>query len=106
MSDVIGAMRARVTLQSPSRTPDDVGGAALAWASQGDVWAEIVAGSASERAAFDTAPSVAGYRVIIHRRDGVRAGWRVLWGARALRIASVADEGAPRIVLNCEEERL
>lgn len=99
-------MRARVTLQSPARTPDDLGGAALAWTSQGDVWAEISAGGASQGADYDTAPSVSVYRLVINRRDDVRAGWRALWGARALRIVGVSDEGDARIDLHCEQESL
>ncbi|HYD71995.1 MAG TPA: head-tail adaptor protein, partial [Candidatus Binatia bacterium] len=72
----------------------------------GDVWAQIEAGGAGEAASFDTLPSTGSYDVTIHRRDDVRAGWRVKWGARRLRIAGVSDEGAPRIVLRCEEERI
>jgi head-tail adaptor len=68
MSDAIGALRARVKLQSPTRIADELGGAAIHWADEGDVWAEVEAGAASESAAFDTAPSVANFRVTIHRR--------------------------------------
>jgi SPP1 family predicted phage head-tail adaptor len=106
MSDAIGARRTRVTLQRPTRVADEIGGAAIAWSSEGDVWAEIEAGSASDGAAFDVNPSNAAYRVEINRRDDVRAGWRIAWGARRLRIVGVADEGAPRIQLNCQEETL
>lgn len=103
---VIGAMRARVRLERPTRTADDLGGASLAWANEGDVWAAIEAAGAGGAAAFDAAPSISAYRLTINRRDGVRAGWRVVWGGRVLRIVGVRDEGAPRIILNCEEEKL
>lgn len=106
MSDAIGALRARVKLQSPTRVADELGGAAISWADEGDVWAEIEADGAAENAAFDAAPSLATYRITINRRDGVRAGWRIAWGARRLRIAGVADDGAPRIRLTCQEETL
>lgn len=106
MSDVIGALRARVKLQSPTRVADEVGGAAIAWSDAGDVWAEIVAGGADEAASYDAAPSLASYRVTINRRDDVRAGWRVAWGVRRLRIVGVADDGRPRLQLNCREETL
>jgi head-tail adaptor len=49
---------------------------------------------------------VSAFRVTINRRNDVRAGWRVIWGARVLRVVGVSDGGAPRIVLVCEEERL
>ena len=103
---VIGTMRARVRLQSPVRAPDDIGGAVISWADQGDVWAAIEATGAAQGAAFDAAPALSAFRLTINRRADVRAGWRVVWGLRALRITGVRDEGAPRIVLVCEEEKL
>lgn len=106
MSDALGALRARVKLQRPTRIADELGGAAIAWSDEGDVWAEIVAGAAGESVARDTLPSVASYRVVIHRRDDVRAGWRLAWGTRQLRILGVIDDGAPRIQLSCQEEVL
>lgn len=106
MSDLIGAMRARVKLQSPTRIADEIGGAAIAWSDEGDVWAEIDASGAAEAPAFDASPSVATYRVTINRREDVRAGWRIAWDARRLRIVGVTDDGAPRIQLICREETL
>jgi SPP1 family predicted phage head-tail adaptor len=101
----IGAARARVTLEEPVRIADEIGGAAILWTSRGDVWAAIEARGAGEGAAFDTVPSTAFFEVTINRRADVRAGWRIVWGERRLRISGVSDEGAPRIVLRCEEER-
>ena len=106
MSGDIGALKARVTLQSPLRIADEIGGAAITWSDEGDVWAEVAALSANEGAALDSLTSYASYRLIIIRRDDVRAGWRVAWGARLLRVTGVRDEGAPRIQLTCEEETL
>lgn len=106
MTEAIGAMRARVRLESPLRTPDNIGGVALSWVNQGDVWADIGAGGAGQSAAFDAAPSVAAYTFTLNRRTDVRAGWRTVWGARVFSILAVRDEGAPRIELVCEEERL
>lgn len=106
MSDAIGALRARVQLERPVRVADEIGGAALAWLAAGTVWAEIAAEGGGAGTAFDTAPSTALYRLTLRRRDGVRAGWRVLWGARVLRILAVLDEGRARIALRCEEETL
>jgi head-tail adaptor len=104
MSDAIGAMRARVRLESPTRSADNLGGASISWSSQGDVWAEIAAAGASQSADLDAAPSLSGYTLAINRRGDVRAGWRALWGVRVLRIVGVRDAGAARIELVCEEE--
>lgn len=104
MSDVIGAMHARVALQSPTRAPDAIGGAAIAWSDQGSVWADVVARSASQTSAFDASPTITLFDVTINRRADVRAGWRVLWAERVLRIVGAADDGARRMTLSCEEE--
>ncbi len=104
MSDAIGARSARVTLQSPARTPDDIGGASLGWTSQGDVWAAIEASDAGVSTGFDAARGVSGYRLVINRRADLRTGWRVLWGARVLLIVGVRDDGAMRQTLDCQEE--
>ncbi len=105
MSMAIGALRARVTLEEPVRVADEIGGAAILWTSRGDAWAAIRARGSGEGAAFDTAASTASYDVTIYRRSDVRGGWRVVWGGRRLRVAGVSDEGGPRILLRCKEER-
>jgi head-tail adaptor len=104
MSDTMGAARARVTLQGPARVADEIGGAAIAWSDQGAVWAEIVARGGSQTSAFDASPAIALFGVTINRRAEVRAGWRAVWGERVLRIVGVADDGAQRMTLACEEE--
>lgn len=103
MSNAIGAMRERVLLQSPLRVADEIGGAAISWVNEGAVWAEIVAGSASENVDHDRTRGVANYRLTINRVIGLRVGWRVLWDERALRVVGVADDAAPRMTLICEE---
>lgn len=106
MSDAIGALKARVTLLEPQRVADEIGGVAMAWSDAGAVWAEISAGGAGQSADYDSAPSTTGFIVLINRRGDVRAGWRVQWGARLLRVTAVRDGGAPRMELVCEEEIL
>lgn len=106
MSDAIGALWARVMLQRPVRVADEIGGAAIVWTDVGAAWAEITGGGAVEAAAFDADASTASYRLTIRARDDVRAGWRVAWRARLLRIVGISDAGAPRLTLMCTEERL
>ena len=106
MTKIIGRMRTRVRLESPTRSADNIGGAAITWTNQGDVWAEISAGGGSQSVDFDTAPSTTAYSFTINRRTDVRAGWRVVWGARVFAIRAVRDEGAARIELLTEEEKL
>jgi head-tail adaptor len=106
MSDAIGAMRARVTLTQPTRVADELGGVALLWVSAGDAWAEIRGGAVGERADYDGALSSTAYTARINRRDDIRAGWRLAWGERTLRVVGVRDDSDARIELICEEEIL
>jgi head-tail adaptor len=106
MSDAIGAMRARVRLVRPVRAADDLGGGGMSWSEEGDVWAAIEAAGAASGVTADTTAAITVYRLTINRHNAVRAGWRAIWGARLLRITGVRDEGGPRIVLHCEEEKL
>lgn len=106
MSETLGAMRHRVTLQRPERVADEIGGAAIAWSDEGEAWGAIEALSGAEAAAFDAGRAVSSFRVTIHRRADARPGWRLLWGERRLRIVSATDDGAPMLSLICEEEFL
>lgn len=105
MSDAIGAMRARMTVEESVRVADEIGGAAILWTARGEVWAAIEGKSAGESAASDTLTSTTSYSVTINRRGDIRAGWRLVWGERRFRIVGVSDDGAARIMLHCEEER-
>ena len=106
MSDAIGVQRARVQLQSPMRVADEIGGVAISWSDEGEVWAAIEAIGAGQSADFDTAPAISSFRITLNNRADARTGWRAIWGGRVLRIVGVNNEGAPRIELLCEEERL
>lgn len=106
MSERIGQLRHRVRLESLQRTADDIGGAALSWVNEGDVWAAVIAVGASQAVGFDAAPATSSFTVTINRRDDVRPGCRVVWSARSLRVVGKRDDGGPRIELFCEEEAL
>lgn len=106
MTERIGRLRHRVQLQAPQRASDDIGGAALSWSDEGEVWAAVIAVGASQSADYDAAPSISSFNVTINSRDDVRPGWRVVWSARSLRIVGMRNDGGPRIELFCEEEAL
>ncbi len=107
-ADTVARLRARITLLRPESTGDNIGGATVEYVSAGEVWAGISASGASGVAVYDGSAARAGYRAEIRMRRDVRPDWRVAWGERALRIASIADAD-PRgeiLILNCEEEML
>ena len=101
-------LRARIALERPETTPDDIGGASRAWTSEGEAWAEIIAGGAGEAAGLDGPSARTTYRVSIRMRRDVLPGWRLRWGARTLRVRTIADGDAQGalLMLECEEEFL
>ena len=58
---------ARLTLETPVRTPDGGGGATLAWTPVGTLWGEIAARSAREGTAGDRRVARATHRITIRR---------------------------------------
>lgn len=99
-------MRHRIRLRRPVRIADEIGGAAIAFADAGDVWAEIEAVSSAISPNADANATMTRFRVIINRRADIRAGWRITWGARSLRVVGARDEGVDRMEITCEEEVL
>ncbi|WP_421863767.1 phage head closure protein [Parvibaculum sp.] len=102
----IGEMRERVTLQSPSRTPDGAGGAEVTWTNSAPVWAKVEDRGGSERLAGERLAAGTKLRLTIRYRSGITTEMRVLWNERALNIRAVGDpDGRKRfLVLDCEEE--
>lgn len=101
---MIGAMRERVTLQSPLRTADGAGGASISWGEGISLWAKVeeLGGGgipSAERLAARTR-----LRVTIRYRKDVTTEMRLLWRLRAYDIRAHRDaDGEKRfLVLDCE----
>lgn len=107
-AETVAGLRARITLLRPAPTGDDIGGQIVEFVSAGDVWARVSASSAGDTAIYDGEGARTNYRVEIRMRRDVKPDWRVAWGERALRIASIADADAQGalLILSCEEEML
>jgi SPP1 family predicted phage head-tail adaptor len=70
----IGALRERLTLQSPSRTSDGGGGAAVTWDTVAELWAHVRPISGDERLRHDGVAGRITHEVWIrHRSDVVPA---------------------------------
>ena len=106
MTDPIGALRARVRIETLERVADEIGGAALAWTDQGEAWAEIVVVGAGQAPAYDTVRAGTTILVRLRRRDADWVRSRVVNGDVSYRVRAVRDDGSARIELVCEEEML
>jgi SPP1 family predicted phage head-tail adaptor len=108
MTERIGSLRERVTLQSETRNPDAAGGAVVSWSALAHaptVWARVepLLGREALQAMQLKAP--VSYRVTMRWRDDITAAMRLVWGARVLNIRSIInpDERRRYIEILCEE---
>ncbi|ABS62532.1 phage head-tail adaptor, putative [Parvibaculum lavamentivorans DS-1] len=104
---MIGALRERVTLQSPIRTADGAGGAAVTWDDGVSIWAKVEMRGGGETPAGERLEARALVRMTIRYRSGITAEMRALWQGRAFNIRNLRDADGRRrfLVLDCEEER-
>jgi head-tail adaptor len=100
----IGALRARLGLQSPERVEDDLGGGEIVWTPQGEIWAELNASGGDQSANFDRTPSLVLYVAKVRAPCVAKPGWRALFGERVLAIRAVRNAGGAPLELICEEE--
>lgn len=91
MSARIGAMRHRLQLEQPITTPDDAGGADIAWLPVASLWASLRPLSANEVESGDGLVSRITHEVMTRHRTDVTAAMRFTAGARVFSIRSVID---------------
>jgi SPP1 family predicted phage head-tail adaptor len=101
----LGALRHRVTIEAPTRTADEGGGAAIAWQAVASVWAEIQPKSGREVFESDQLGGRVTHDVRLRFRDGVTAKMRIIHAGRLFDIRYVARVGVHGewLICACEE---
>ena len=101
----IGALRERLTLQSPSRAADGGGGAIVTWNAVAELWAAVRPISGDERLRHDAVTARVTHEVWIRHRADVVPAMRFVAGTRILDIVAVLDPGRrDRLQCLCEEQ--
>ncbi len=108
MTERIGRLRERVTVQRAARDADAGGGAVVTWtplAHAPTVWARIEPLSGAEALQAMKLQARVTHRVTLRWRDDVTAAMRLVCGARTLNIRAVTnpDERRRYLELLCEE---
>ena len=109
----VGKMKHRLTIQSPSRTPDGGGGDAVSFQDVDTVWGRIVGKSGSETFFGDQLEGRSTYEITIRFRRGITNKDRLLYsfevkGKAYSRIFNInrvqnKDEQDRYLVLYCTE---
>jgi SPP1 family predicted phage head-tail adaptor len=107
----IGALRDRLTLQSPNRADDGGGGAVVTWDTVAELWAYVRPISGDERLRHDAVTARVTHEVWIRYRANVVPAMRFTDGARILDIVAVLDPASDpgrrdRLQCLCEERNL
>lgn len=105
-----GKLRHRIAIEYPTRTPDAGKGYSTSWStlSGGNVWAEIMPLSASDRYAQAHVYSGQTHTVRIRSLSTVLSNMRVKFGTRYFAIQGVTnkDERNVEMNLSCEEVKV
>jgi len=89
-STVVGDLRRRVALQSPTDSLDSYGQAIRTWATYATVWASVVSTPGAEpQSALTQVPTIS-YTVTIRYRDDVLSTHRMTYGSTTLNIVGVS----------------
>jgi SPP1 family predicted phage head-tail adaptor len=101
----IGALRARLTIETPVERPDGAGGLTRSWSTLATAFAAIEPLSGEERLLADRLEERVTHRVSLRAGPALKAGLRFRRGARVLMIRSVydPDERGTRLLCLCEE---
>lgn len=106
MAGRIGELRHIVTLEAPSRTPDEGGGGSESWNAVATLWAAIRATGGGESDLADSLRGRVSHEVVIRNRADVAPAKRFRLGARVFHILAVRDpDGRGRFMSCLAEER-
>jgi len=86
-----GDMWTRVTIETPTKTQNEVGETVLTWSTFATVWAEVESLSARETERFAETVGFMTHRVKIRYLDGLNGAMRVVYRSRVLEIGQIIE---------------
>lgn len=101
----IGDLRHRISLQSPTRTADNMGGYSTVWTSEATIWAAIWPVSGKEIMQARQNKMNVTHRIRIRYRSDIKSSWRIKFKLRYFDIDVIInpDERNKMLELLCTE---
>ena len=87
----IGDMRHKITIETPTLTPDSVGGFTTSWSTLADVWSKIEPLSARQRFHAMQLEHIVSHKITIRYRSDIESDQRILFEGRTFQIHSFID---------------
>lgn len=102
---MIGALRHRVELLTPSRIDDDAGGAAIVWLPGPEIWAAVERLTSTRDFAGDRENRLQRIAATVRFRTDIVLGQRLVFENDQYEVVSIEndDERGRRLTLVCEE---
>ncbi len=91
VTELASRLRERITIQSLNLTSDGLGGNTESWSDVASLYAEVepLISSAREQVVAEQREALAGYRMVIRKRDDISSEMRVIWQGKTLYIHGV-----------------
>jgi SPP1 family predicted phage head-tail adaptor len=105
MSQRIGKLRHRLTIERAIRTGDGGGGASVVWGVVGDVWGAVEAASGKESVSSERVSGQAAYLITIRNRTDLGPAMRFRRGNEHFEILAILDKDGRGRFLQCHCER-
>lgn len=107
MTELAGALRERVSIETRANERDIIAGRILRWTYDGAAWAAVSPIIAGDFNVADSASALPRWAVTMRKREGITQFTRLVWRGRFLHVRMVeSDPREPsRMVLRCEEAR-
>lgn len=105
-SELAGALRERVTIESRLNQRDVIAGRIQRWRYDGAAWAAVDPVVPGDFNLADSLRNRPRWAVTMRKREGISASTRLVWRGRFLGVrAVISDPKEPsRMVLRCEEQ--
>lgn len=103
---MIGQLRHRIGLYTPSQIADDIGGTITSWSFLRAIWGAVEPKAISEVRENGRLVVTQTYRVTVRHRADFPTRARLVWRGRTLRVVAASDPDTrrERLHLICEEE--
>lgn len=101
---IIGELRHRLELQSPTDSTDSYGQPTRSWATYATVWGKVLPFTANESQLANQQQAVITHRITIRYNADVTAEHRIIFGSRTLNIRGVRDLEERGIALEIDAE--
>ena len=86
-----GRLTERITIESPTKTQNDVGETVLAWSTFAEVWAKVESLAGREAERYSEIVGFSGHKVTTRAIEGLTSLMRVIYRGRTLEIGAINE---------------